>query len=165
MNKNWYQESREAAQRIYGADWKLFCGLLAATSPRASVKANLTLATKAYNELKDGGIVRSHFCSAHYGGIIAIVESGTPKGRKCKSFYNNLIGHEDSVTVDRWIARAYRTKNDVPTRLEYDKIEHNIKEQAFYNFNTPAQEQAMLWGSIRGDAGSYANELNQYRLF
>ena len=163
---NWYQVSREAIQRVYGQDWRLFCGLLAATSPHAHIKGNTTLAKRAYNEIKlTGTVKREHFCLTHYRGILAILTSGQPNGRKCQAFYRNLIGLEDSVPVDIWMMRKWGLDKQTPTRVEYDRIEHDVKSRAFYNFNTPAQEQAAIWGSIRGDAGSYANELNQYRLF
>ena len=89
--RDWYTLSRQAVKRNYGCDWRLFCAILAATSPNSQLKANVRLAMKAYNEIKETGTVnREHFILAHYKGLLSVIKTGRPNGRKCKALFNGL---------------------------------------------------------------------------
>ena len=163
---DWYTKSREAVKRIYGQDWKLFCGLLSATSATMSVKANATKARRVYDNYKaTGTISREGLMSSHYKSCLKVVETGKPGGRKCQSFYQNLIGNETPVTVDVWIMRLCGLKGKQPTKKQYDQIEAEIQSQAEQLGITPAQLQAQLWVQARGDSSGYDTELRQRRLF
>ena len=161
----WYSDSREAVKRVYGEDWRLFCGLLAATSARATVKANVTLARKAYNQIKDAGaIARSGFTNHHYKSINAYIKYGRPNGRKCQGLYQNLIGNEYYVPVDIWMLRYAGINKKIPSKFEYDLIEDRVREEAIELGITTAQRQAEIWSKTRGDSSSYADYIIQYQL-
>lgn len=163
---NWYENSRRTIQAAYGKDWRLFCGLLAATSPNASIKANTTLARKAYNQFKaTGTITKQGWLPLHYWLLTQFLTSGTLSGRKANSFYRNLIGDESVVTVDRWIARHMKLTSKAPTAKQYDHIENLFRWNAVFAGLSPAQYQAKIWEQERGDSGSYSASLAQLRLF
>lgn len=160
---NWYKSSRESVKRVYGQDWKLFLGLLACTSAHSSVKANVTLAKKAYNQIKNNQEL-SGYLPAHIINMHALLSTGMPNGRKIKSFYRNLIGDETCVTVDMWMMRYYGYSKDIPTTKQYDIIEKQVQSEAITLGLTSAQHQANIWKSIRGQGESFGDLVNQYRL-
>ena len=164
--RNWYELSRESVKAIYGDDWRLFCGLLAATSARASVKGNVTLARKAYNQIKDTGtITRVGFINSHHKSILRVIKTGEPAGRKCKALYQNMIGNEYYVPVDIWMMRYAGINKQAPSRLEYDIIEERVRDEAKGLGITTAQRQAEIWSETRGSSESYAESISQYRMF
>jgi hypothetical protein len=167
QSKFWYRDSRRAIKRIYGKDWKLMCGLLACTSPRVSLKSNVTIALKAYNLIKAGQVPDVGFIKAHSKGIAHYLKTGLPKGRKTRPFYLNLLGQEQHVTVDLWVVRYSGIAHAIPNAQEHSLIVDKIKEEAERLGLTPAQRQAEIWCSIRPNARygySYATVINQYRM-
>lgn len=157
-NSNWYELQREAIQRTYGKDWKLFCGILASTSPNSQVKANLFLAKKAYHQLKTTGLQAKGFLGVHFNNIVNYLETGTLSGRKVNAFYQNLIGNEIPVTVDIWIARYFKLKVSL-TPKQYSRIERLIQHEAKKQGITPANLQAKLWVKVRKSSSGYAEAL------
>lgn len=165
--QNWYQESREVAQAVYGEDYELFVKCLAATSPNCTVSANVTIAGKAYVQIKSTGTVnRDSFMDTHYKGLIKVINGHLPNGPKVSRFARNLLGDESCVVVDMWMMRAAGIKNrKSPTSFEYKSIEKIIQLKAKRNDRTPAQEQAAIWCEIRGTSDSFATHMRQLRLF
>jgi len=162
---NWYKQSRAAVKEIYGKDWRLFVKCLAATSANASLAANVSLARKAFNQIKETGTVRREsFCLAHYRGLLQVSKGRLPNGRKVKAFARALLGDESQVVVDIWMSRVAGL-NRQPRRYEYDMIEDRIREEAEALGRTPAGHQAVLWGIARGAGESFSRHLLQYRLF
>ncbi len=162
----WYSGSREAIQRVYKDDSVLFTGLLAATSPRSSLKANLTLARRAYEQIKaTGNVSRSSFMLIHYRAIQQVLETGEPHGQKVNAFYHNLLGDESRVTLDRHMARYLKQPTDSFSKQEYQDKAITIQWQALALGVSPAQHQADLWQAQRGTKDSYADHLRQFRLF
>lgn len=51
---DWYATARIKIKELFGDDSKLFCELLAATSPQTGVETNYKFALEAYNSFKDG---------------------------------------------------------------------------------------------------------------
>lgn len=163
--KFWYRDSRRAVKRIYGEDWKLFCGLIAATSPNTTVKANTTLARKAYAQIKaTGTVTRKGYLPCHYSSIQAVLDTGEPNGRKCRNFYRALIGNENAVVIDLWMMRYAGIDKRAPSKRDYDRLEEQITSEALVLGITPAQHQAMVWSKVRGSCGGYAEILAQGRL-
>lgn len=163
---NWYQESRVATKEIYGDDYELFIKCLAATSPNCALKANITLARKAYIQIKETGQVdKNSFTKTHYKGLQAVINGGIPNGRKVRMFTKALLGEQDAVVVDVWITRAAGINRKAPYDWEYDIIEEEIVAQAGKYNRTPAEHQAAIWGKIRGASDSYATHMLQLRLF
>ena len=160
--KNWYSDSRKAVKLHYGTDWRLFCKLLAATSPNCALSGNLTLAQKAYDIVKRGDdISEARFVKAHRMQLTKIL-SGKPCGQKVSAFYQNLIGNENAVTVDIWIARRYGLmKPKAISKRDYKYVADSIRMDADFAGVTPAQWQAMEWCKIRGDSTSFGDLLRR----
>jgi hypothetical protein len=154
--RSWYSDSRKAVKRSYGKEWKLFCGLLACTSPNTTVKANLTLARKAYHIIKaTGSPPEAGFLPAHIKCMKHFIGHGIPSGRKVRAFYQNLIGNESVVTIDVWMMRYAGLDHDTPSAREYMMIQDRVREEAEEIGITPAQRQAEIWVSIRGSMSIY----------
>jgi len=165
MSANWYSESRTAIKRVYGQDWKLFAALLAATSPHASVKCNLTLAKKAYWQLREGRLARNGFNRTHWSNIQRVAQDLPLQGQKVSRFYENLIGNEQCVTVDIWVLRHYEIKLKSPSAKLYKQLEKLVQDEAGALGISPAHHQANIWAEARKSNGSFADGLRQYRLF
>jgi len=164
--ETWYSSSRKAIQTIYGKDWRLFAKCLAATSPNATLAANVTLARKAFNQIKDTGTIRREsFCRTHYRCLLCVCKGRIPNGRKVRAFYLALTGDENQVVIDVWMMRYAGYANKSPNNTQYALIADRITEEAEKLGRTPAAHQAVLWSTIRGAGESYDRYLLQYRLF
>jgi len=159
----WYQDATKLIQQLYGKQWKLFCDLLAATSPRRQVKANWRIADailKAYldrvvNPAKFGDLLASNrILPAHLDNVIRALQRRPISGQKVSRFAANLKGDLDVVTIDVWICRAYGIddKRDLsPTT--YKRLEKRMIADAKRCNATPAGYQAVLWYAVRREAG------------
>jgi hypothetical protein len=165
--RHWYLHSRQAIKRVYGKDWKLFAGLLACTSPNTSIKGNITLARKAYNEIKETGHINTTgYIHAHVCCIDKFLKTGYPSGRKAKSFYLNLTGLDKTVvTVDIWMCRYAGINRDVPTSRQYMEIEDRVREEAEDLGINPCDRQSEIWVKMRGNSISFRELLAQQRMF
>lgn len=164
--RQWYRESRIAIKRMYPEDWELFCGLLAATSARASIKCNVALARKAYNQIKaTGDINREGFINSHYKCVKHVLKYGHPSGRKVQALFLQLTVGGDKVPVDIWMMRYAGIDRKAPNKFEYDLIEDRVREEARELGITPGERQAEIWAIARKSSRGYAEALCQYRLF
>ena len=144
----------------------MFLGFLAVTSVNSTVKANMTLALKAYAQHSLGkpftGYLKAVIVNLHN-----VVEGKTLNGPKINAFFLALKGDKNAVVVDRWMARAYGFKS--VTASNYDRIERNIRIEAGANAMMPSDFQAWKWASIRGAGEDFGALLNarrqQRRLF
>uniref|UniRef100_A0A6M3JDS5 Uncharacterized protein n=1 Tax=viral metagenome TaxID=1070528 RepID=A0A6M3JDS5_9ZZZZ len=157
---DWYADSREAIQVYYGEDWQLFCKLLAACSPNCSLPSNLTLAQKAYNLIKtEEELPKAGFIKAHYSQVTKMLVGDKP-GRKVGNFYQNLIGNEQAITVDVWMARYYGLKRPKAiSAKDYTYVEDCVRMDADYAGLTPAQFQAKTWCMVRGSSENFGDLL------
>ena len=161
----WYQRSRQAIKRRYGEDWRLAAALLAAVSANNTVKSTVTLADKAYQQIKQTGTIRREsFCHSHYVSLLNVIAEGCPNGRKCRALYENLIGNENYVPVDIWLLRYFGIYKKQPTKAQFDLIESAIKEDAYAKGLTVAQRQAEIWCEARGKSDDFSDHLTQLRL-
>lgn len=146
----WYQRCKNAIQEKYGDDWKLFAKLLAATSPRQSVKRNVSLAKRAYKSYKTFDHDFAGFLPASIGNVKRAYENAELSGPKVSAFYENITGNLDVVTVDIWMFRYYNLK---PSAKNYKIIERRVKRSAKRYGLKPAVLQAILWTACRWRAG------------
>jgi hypothetical protein len=161
----WYTEIIDYIQKTY-ADSTLFAGLLAATSPRKTVRENWKLANRIYREHKAGKpYSRRGLLPAHTGNVDRAIAGQELSGPKVRAFRENLSGNPARVTVDIWIMRYYGMKNESPTAKEYLAIERDIVRQARRFNTTPAGMQAIFWTIARYNAGlspsSFTGETKQ----
>ena len=163
---DWYTSSRKSAQAHFPEDWELFLGFLAATSANATVKANMTLALRAYTQHANGKPF-TRFMGQVIANLQNVVDGKPLNGKKITAFYRALKGDKNAVVVDRWIARAYGFKKVTPKN--YDRIERNVRHEAAANEMAPSDFQAWKWASIRGAGEDFGGLLNarkaQGRLF
>lgn len=160
--KDWYKTSWETLKALYGDDAKLFAACLAATSPRQSVKSNWKLAKTAFQLVKIGGGM-DRFMLSHQRNLERIrdcwyMDKRMPdrfelSGRKVNSFYQNLIGNWDLVTVDIWMLRFYGYGDRAINKGIYDDVEKRVRRSAKMHGLFPAELQAILWSAIRHKAG------------
>lgn len=78
----------------------------------------------------------------------------TVRGPKTNSFARNLLGLYDSVTVDVWAYRAACPTGNVENMgpREYREIAQAYIDTAKFFGVSPAQFQAIVWVTVRGNA-------------
>jgi len=154
--KNWYVESNKYLISTYNND-DIFLKLLAATSPRKSVKANINLAKRIYlNYLNDSPIFKDikGLLNAHIGNIGRTLNNEPLSGLKVKNFYENLKGNLKAVTIDIWVKRYFNLKDDFAlTPKRYKDLSKKIKNNAKALNLEPAEYQAVIWQYERSKAG------------
>ena len=165
---NWYAKCTAEIKRIYGDDWKLFADLLAATSPRKSVKANWRLAVQVYDSHIAGEVDYSGTLPCHRPNINRALNGEELSGRKVRAFAANLKGDLDVCTIDIWIMRYFGF--DKLTDKTYSFIESVIKMMAAASHMRPAEMQSMLWCDTIREHGRTPKSFlcavdHQYKLF
>ena len=150
----WYTEIHDYIWKTY-ADPVLFANLLAATSPRKTVKANWILANRIYREFKAGlAYSRIGLMPCHTGNIDRALSGQPLSGNKVRSFAENLCGNFDSVTIDVWILRYFgMDENKAISDKLYAKISDKIRRIARKTGYSPAAIQAILWTISRFNYG------------
>lgn len=159
---NWYTESRQVIEKLYGDDTDMFCDLLAATSPRKQVKANWNLSQHIYERYKhDGYIDCSGIMSNFIPNVIRALYREPLHGYKVPAFAANLKGDMNRVAIDRWTLRYFGIQQNIIRRKEYYRMETAIQKMARRRGMKPAEYQAMIWCKAVTKAGripvSYAN--------
>jgi len=171
--KDWYARANRVLIELYGGDSDLFAALLAATSPRMSVKRNWRLAKQVYHSWKNGGPINLNgTLPAHHGNIERAFVSETLSGPKVESFRKNLLGDYNAVTIDVWMKRWLGIDKRLTLR-RYEIAAGAIREQALDYRLKPAEFQAVAWCVIRRDYGfkvksfalEYANDSGQLKLW
>jgi hypothetical protein len=149
--ENWYQDTRQELEGLFGEDAPLFSDFLAATSPNMTVASNVTMALKAYAryrmglpfETGEGGFQKLH------ASLLDKAAAGEQfGGLKVGSFKANLFGDPTAVTVDRWIARAMGFGDKV-TDAQYKFADYMLTQIAQRNGMEPRQLQAAIWTAVK----------------
>jgi hypothetical protein len=150
----WYADIVDYIRKTY-ADPILFANLLAATSPRKTVKANWILANRIYREHKAGKpYSRQGLMPCHTGNIDRAISGQPLSGNKVRSFAENLCGNFESVTIDVWILRYFGyDENKAISDKSYAKISDKIRRIAKKTGYSPAAIQAILWTISRFNYG------------
>lgn len=132
----------------------------------STVKANMTLALKAYAQ-HNLGKPFTGYLEHVIENLRNVVDGKTLNGPKINAFFLALKGDKNAVVVDRWMARAYGFKS--VTASNYDRIERNIRHEAGANGMKPSDFQAWLWADTRGAGEDFGALLDgrrrQGRLF
>jgi len=154
--ERFYEKSATEVRKIFGKDADLFIRLLAATSPMNSVEANLTSALKAYLSYKRTGRIEDGlFFKDTQKRLQKIIEGETdfkkivPRGPKVQSFAQNLFGHLQYVTVDRWIAKAFGWPETFSPDATYRFMDYAITQVAREINKPPAHVQAGIWKAVK----------------
>lgn len=152
----WYGIAQDVAREIGNGDLKLGAGLIAAISPQTPWKRNVQLARAA-----TVGDWRG-FTNDKYWKCRTILDGVDPwlvlRGMKVRSFYANILGHKQHVTVDTWICQHFKVKTYPNTskpgkgRKIYARLANRIRKAANLAGLEPADYQAVLWCHVRGGA-------------
>ena len=126
-----------------------FENVIAITSPRVQVARNITLAVWYCKFGTLPGAIRStRLAMAHYEATGAI------RGPKTGPFARAVLGDEDAVVLDTWMAKVF----EVPHKA-FDKksvratCADTIRQAAKVLGWTPAQTQAAVWTAAIRAAG------------
>lgn len=154
----WYRDAKEAIDTS-GYNPSRFAAVLSIVSPRVHVRRSVALARRYMEEGELGpDVMRSvRLALAHYEQTSEI------RGPKTEPFARALLGDEEAVVLDVWMAKAFdvdpgtigRKYNIVPAVKAVRRLaaEHGI---------TPAQCQAAIWTGIRREHGRSGGSLAEY---
>lgn len=151
----WYGIAQDTAREVGNGDLKLGAGLVAAISPQMPWKRNVQLAKAAMRGDWRG------FTEDKYWKCQAILSGVDPwlvlRGMKVRSFYANILGYKNYVTIDTWIAQHFKvdypnTSKPGKGRKVYNRIARRIRLDASKAGMSPADYQAVLWCHVRGTA-------------
>jgi hypothetical protein len=156
----WYSDATKLIQDLYGDNWRLFVNILAATSPRQSVKRNWRQTAAIVAAYIDRDQNPNKFANlladcmpAHLNNIIRALQNRPIKGPKVRRFANNLLGDLSDVTIDTWICKAYGIDQNKLTEKQYKRLEKKIQLDAKQKGMSAANWQAVLWYAIRRMSG------------
>jgi hypothetical protein len=131
--RGWYKESGQLLEEMFAEDFPRFAALLGATSPKLSVKGNLTNALNIWKNWdaagrpQDAESIKDILATSVQGtkGKQSVMEAWVPNtisalteadenlllsGGKVDSFMRNIMGDPDAVTLDTWMANYFGTK-------------------------------------------------------
>lgn len=153
----WYDDTRARLTDLYGPDADTMIGFLAATSPRANLRANVTKALTAYAEwLAADRVPRPDlFASAfpaHRSNLHRVTLGVPLSGPKVRAFHAALMGDPDAVVLDVWMIRLF----DLPDRmtpLQYARATARITRLADRLGDQPRRVQAALWCAYKRHIG------------
>jgi hypothetical protein len=170
--ERWYETARLTAAAIAGAHGRLnvqqVAGIIAALSPRISWSRNVMAAYRMI-ECATKGWPMPHVDGYNTNRRKAwdIANGADPAtvlgGPKVTAFYRNLLGCDESVTVDVWAARAAegRFNAQAPTGRRYETLARAYREAAAARNVTPRAMQATVWCAIRNGSSLEASQYIQ----
>lgn len=141
--KTWYEQYQEYLQELFGEDAELFRELLSATSQATGVKGNVSLAIKAYDQIKRGDPITGYL-PAVAKNIQRAAESSALRGAKISQFSAANEGDMSAIAVDRHIAELFFGNKD-PNAAQITKAKMTIRKVASRLGWDARQVQAALW--------------------
>jgi hypothetical protein len=151
----WYRRAHERLKREYGEDADLFADLLAATSPRMSVKRNWRAAWALYSRWVSSGTIDVDLVPmrSHLPNVIRAFERQPLSGPKVQRFAANLKGDFNVVTIDVWMCEYYGVTHKKLTPRLYKKLERRVQDCARKHGCYPCEYQAAAWVITRLNHG------------
>jgi hypothetical protein len=165
----WYPRFNVLAGKLaarHGVTAGQAAGVLAIVSPRVTVGASFVLADSVLAEWR-AGTRRIGECRGLKGRVGAawlwldgdasqlVLDGGgtATRARKVRSFYANIVGDVDAVTVDVWAARAagWRGGDQFPNGGAYMAIADAYRAAARRCGVSPRDLQAVVWCAVRSD--------------
>lgn len=159
----WYDDANKYCQNIsdsYSVSIELVASVVAALSPRNRWSRNLIDAENVISHFFKGTDLKSvgTFGKMLQKAVLLCNESlkhderlSILNGRKIQSFYSNILGHSDKVTIDTWIDLAYSGKYK-PTKkranltlTRYKKIENDLLKLSKKYKVEAYRLQAIIW--------------------
>jgi hypothetical protein len=154
----------------HGVSFDDAAGVLAIVSPRVTVAASVMLADTVLRE-HAAGTRRFDVCKGLNANVVkawrwldgdrsvlALDVDGLTRARKVRSFYANITGDVDAVTVDVWAARAagWRGGDRFPVGGAYVAIADAYRAAARRCGVSPRELQAVVWCVTRSDVDAGA---------
>lgn len=158
----WYPDAAKLIRELYGEFADLFCDILAATSPRQTVKKNWRMSVAILDAYKNRQmrpdklldvLTSKDVLPAHLNNVIRALQRRPIKGPKVSRFAANLKGDLSAVTIDAWICKAYGIDRKELTPRLYNRLERKIQADAAERGISPANWQAVLWYAVRRLSG------------
>lgn len=154
--KDWYRDIHNYIFTEY-SNPHLFCGLLAATSPKNMITANWRITVILYDKIMNDDSInyfeyRGYLMKCHRMNIDRLLNGEQMHGPKVRAFFCNLIGDYDAVTIDGWMLKFFKFDGWI-TKNRYAKFADRVKKQAKKHGLKPAELQAILWSYERSKAG------------
>ena len=164
-SREWYSRSQAAIRAIFGEDTELFVKLLAATSPRASVASNVSLALKAYTQLINGEEFTG-FNPSHMLNLERVRSGAWPQGPKVGPFGQATMGNPKAITIDMHMGEII-FGTDAPTNRQVRLAKEVVEEVRTGLGWEPAEAQAALWAAnkmLRGEEITSFHEVLEERI-
>ena len=143
----WYDSANVSIRAFCdrtGYDVARVCDVLALTSPRVTVRRNVSLALAYLATGSAPGIVPSvRAALAHYEA------TGVIRGLKTSAFARALAGDVDAVVIDVWMWRALGLDWPSVTPKRYRRAAATVRGIATRADMTPAATQAAIWVATR----------------
>lgn len=158
--RDWYDRHKSVVARIFGDDAGLFQELLSATSQATGVKGNVTLALKAYDQLKRGEPFTG-FLPSVIPNLERVRAQQELQGRKISAYGQANTGDSEAVAVDRHIGMLmFGTRS--PTPRQITKAQATIRAVADRLGWRPREVQAALWAFNQVRMGTSPAEVQSY---
>lgn len=167
----WYPVMADTVRALaegYGIPFERAVGVLAVTSPQCSVSENIRITDNILEAFSAGkeGPPSVHFVDAIWSAWSILEGDFSPlewhttkagvrtKAQKTRSFYRNILGETDYVTIDRWAARIAFGAEVInqPSSGCYRRVEAAYRDAAAQRNETPRDLQAIVWIVTRGKA-------------
>lgn len=169
----WYREAHEICAVLsehYKIPFEVVAGVMAVTSPQTNVTRNINLTTRLCASYRAGKLHTDDFkyIPAFIEKAIKMLESGKVfphlRGDKVVSFYNNIIGNVDCVTLDVHMLNI--AINGLSCTLDSNRMDYKVTGNAYTMIADilrlvssevglkPSELQALLW--------TYCARNNQY---
>lgn len=143
--RNWYSDATQQIDYVSwleGWDRNEFAGVLATTSPRCSVLRNIRLALH-FMKHRDIRVVPMRGIRT---SVLRFLDGKGIAGQKTSSFYANLLGCPNSVTLDVWMAYALGIEQTDFNRVgDRQKATDRVVAVGRVMGISPAQAQACIW--------------------
>lgn len=157
LGEDWYAEGLEMAHAVGNGDVVLGAAVIAILSPRRPWRANVALAFAwaRGEEVRTMGDQQRKLARIGTDALDDIVG-----GPKVRSFWANLCGDSNAVTVDIWALRAALASDEV-TDDDYGKLASGGRYEACAEAyrrvarkygEAPSTTQAIVWIVERGSA-------------
>ena len=147
--RDWYADAQRWAQDTFGSRAGLVLRLLAATSPRASILANVRHTRRALADVVAGSLSGGYGVPANDANVARVARGEALTGPKVSQFGKALTGDPTAVTVDVWMLRAAGIAKDYPTTLERRAIVAATLRVARRLGWEARQVQAAVWSAAR----------------
>lgn len=164
IKKGWYARAAKILNQIFGDDADLFIGVLAASSPRQTVRENLAMALRVWDAWQKAGRPNDYqtivddiarpltALESRYMNVARHLtgEDMSEDSRKVKSFYDNSGGNLYSVTLDTWMALFGGVDQSLfGTKSGYAAHAAKVRRVAKRMGLQPAEVQETVWSFFK----------------